>query len=156
MRPCPWRRIPSRGLQYILLALAASLGLGVGLAFLIEYLDWTIKTPEELDAVYGMSTLGVIGMVKNGSRNRTGQEGLVTLTAPHSPIAEAFRALRTNLQFASPGQAAAQPAGHQRRPGRGQDPDLGQPGRQPWPRTASGSSWSIPTCAGRGCTSCST
>ena len=100
--PLPIAPHPEPGVQSILLALAASLGLGVGLAFLIEYLDWTIKTPEELDAVYGMSTLGVIGAIKNGSRDRTGQEGLVTLTAPHSPIAEAFRALRTNLQFASP------------------------------------------------------
>jgi succinoglycan biosynthesis transport protein ExoP len=102
--PLPLAPLPRRGLLNVLLALAVSLGFGVGLAFLIEYLDWTVKTPEELDAVYGMSTLGVIGTVKNGSRNRTGREEMVTLAAPHSPIAEAFRALRTNIQFASPGQ----------------------------------------------------
>jgi succinoglycan biosynthesis transport protein ExoP len=102
--PLPMAPLPRRGLTNVLLALAASLGFGVGLAFLIEYLDWTVKTPEELDAVYGMSTLGVIGVIKNGGRNRTGQEGLITLTAPNSPIAEAFRALRTNIQLASPGQ----------------------------------------------------
>jgi succinoglycan biosynthesis transport protein ExoP len=100
--PLPLAPLPRQGLRYILMALAVSLGVGIGLAFLIEYLDWTIKTPEELDAVYGLSTLGVIGAIRNGSRNRTGQEGLVTLAAPHSPIAEAFRALRTNIQFASP------------------------------------------------------
>ena len=102
--PLPMAPQPQPLYRYFPLILVASLGLGVGLAFLIEYLDWTIKTPEELDAVYGMSTLGVIGMVKNGSRNRTGQEGLITLAAPRSPTAEAFRALRTNIQFASPGQ----------------------------------------------------
>lgn len=97
--PLPTAPQARQTMQNLLMALAAGLGLGVGLAFLLEYLDWTIKTPEELDAVYGASTLGVIGLIKNGSR---GSEGLVTLAAPRSPISEAFRALRTNIQFASP------------------------------------------------------
>ncbi|MBM4465834.1 MAG: polysaccharide biosynthesis tyrosine autokinase [Chloroflexi bacterium] len=105
--PLPTEPLPQQTLQHILLALAASLGLGVGLAFLLEYLDYTVKTPEELDAVYGMTTLGVIGVIEGEGKGREGgtREEIVTLTAPRSPAAEAFRALRTNIQFANPGQA---------------------------------------------------
>jgi non-specific protein-tyrosine kinase len=100
--PLPTEPLPQQTLQHILLALAASLGLGVCLAFLLEYLDYTVKTPEELDAVYGMATLGVIGVIQGGDHRGVRREQIVTLTQPRSPIAEAFRSLRTNIQFASP------------------------------------------------------
>jgi capsular exopolysaccharide synthesis family protein len=100
--PLPTTPLPQRTLQNILLALIASLGLGVGLAFLLEYLDYTVKTPEELDAVYGMATLGVIGVIQGGDHGDVRREQIVALTQPRSPIAEAFRSLRTNIQFASP------------------------------------------------------
>jgi succinoglycan biosynthesis transport protein ExoP len=113
--PAPLPTDPvSRSLpQYVLLALVAGLGLGGGLAFLLEYLDWTIKTPEELDALYGQSTLGVIATIKNGKTGKAQPEQVVALTNPQSPIAEAFRALRTNLQF-----ACARDAGTGASPGR--------------------------------------
>jgi non-specific protein-tyrosine kinase len=88
--------------QYTLLAAVAGMGLGVGLAFFLEYLDWTIKTPEELDAIYGLNTLGVIGTIKGANSGKAGPQVLVTMTQPKSPVAEAFRALRTNIRFASP------------------------------------------------------
>ena len=100
----PIEPLPRKVPQYILFALAASLGLGVGLAFLLEYLDYTVKTPEELDAVYGMATLGVIGVIEGGDRGGARREQIVALTNPRSPIAEAFRSLRTNIQFANPGK----------------------------------------------------
>ena len=101
--PLPTEPLPQQTLQHVLLALTASLGLGVGLAFLLEYLDYTVRTPEELDAVYGMTTLGVIGVIEGKDRREVSKEEIVTLAAPRSPAAEAFRALRTNIQFANPG-----------------------------------------------------
>jgi non-specific protein-tyrosine kinase len=96
--------LPRKTSQQVLFALAASLGLGVGLAFLLEYLAYTVKTPEVLDTVYGMATLGVIGIIQGGDRQDVSPEQIVTLTNPRSPIAEAFRSLRTNIQFANPGK----------------------------------------------------
>ena len=106
--PAPLPTTPSSGhlLRTVLLALAAGLALGVGLAFLLEYVDWTLKTPEELDAIYGMSTLGVIGHIKNSSGGASGVETLVTVSDSRSPISEAYRALRTNIRFASPDRPA--------------------------------------------------
>jgi succinoglycan biosynthesis transport protein ExoP len=100
--PLPTEPLPSKVAQYILFAMAASLGLGVGLAFLLEYLDYTVKSPEELDSVYGLTTLGVIGTIQGGNHGDISSQQVVTVTDPRSPIAEAFRALRTNIQFASP------------------------------------------------------
>jgi Mrp family chromosome partitioning ATPase len=70
----------------------------------LEYLDYTVKTPEELDAVYGLATLGVIGLIEGEGKEGVSQKQVVTLSDSHSPAAEAFRALRTNIQFASPGK----------------------------------------------------
>lgn len=82
--------------------LAALLGLMVslGLAFLIEHLDDTIKSPDDVEAAGGVATLGVISQMKLDKQHSDHQR-LVTLVAPRSPVAEAFRTLRTNLEFAS-------------------------------------------------------
>jgi non-specific protein-tyrosine kinase len=80
-------------------ALAATVGalLALGLAFLIEYLDDTIKTPEDVEQVAQSSTLGVIARIDGSDP----AQKLVTAQAPRSPISEAYRALRTNIQFSS-------------------------------------------------------
>lgn len=77
-------------------SLAAVVGLmaGGGLAFLIEMLDDTIKSPEDVTRHLGLPVLGSILHVEE-------DEGPVTLTQPRSPVSEAFRSLRTNIQFSS-------------------------------------------------------
>jgi succinoglycan biosynthesis transport protein ExoP len=79
--------------------LAAGLGaaIAIGIAFLIEYLDDTVKSPEDVTSVVDAPTLGVISQIEG----RTSRERLITQTAPRSPISEAYRALRTNIQFAA-------------------------------------------------------
>jgi capsular exopolysaccharide synthesis family protein len=66
-------------------------------AFLIEYLDDTIKTPEEISRAFG---LPVIGFIADTTSNGDEPGGVAVAEAPRSPLAEAFRALRTNLEFA--------------------------------------------------------
>jgi capsular exopolysaccharide synthesis family protein len=84
--------------QPMIAALVAALALGFGLAWLLEYLDYTIKTPEELDELYGVPTQGAIASLASGSDGRAA--ALVTATDPRSPAAEAFRALRTSIRMA--------------------------------------------------------
>ncbi len=97
----PVKPVPSKLPQYVLLALVASLGLGVGLAFLLEYLRTSIKTPEEMEAVYGQSSLGIIGQVDASASADAPAPHLIAFHAPYSGAAEAFRALRTHIQFAN-------------------------------------------------------
>jgi capsular exopolysaccharide synthesis family protein len=101
--PLPTTPASAQLMRYLLLGLVAGTGLGVGLAFLLEYIDYTVRTPEELDAVYGLSTLGVIGTFREANHRGGNPTDLVVLHYPRSPVVEAFRALRTNLQFARPG-----------------------------------------------------
>jgi non-specific protein-tyrosine kinase len=65
----------------------------VGVAFLIEYLDDTIKTPEDARRATGLETLGAIGRVEDETYE------VVAAEEPLSPIAEAYRVLRTNIGF---------------------------------------------------------
>lgn len=81
--------------------LAAMLGLliAMGIVFLIEYLDDTVKSAEDVDATVALPTLGGIARMK-GDEKRSEIYHLVTLLYPRSPIAEAYRTLRTNTEFA--------------------------------------------------------
>ena len=69
--------------------------LAAGLIFLIEALDDTLKDPQEITRRFGLPILGLIAT--HGSE----EEKLITQAQPRSPVAEAFRSLRTNLQYAS-------------------------------------------------------
>ena len=74
---------------------------GVGLAFFIEYLDNTIKTPEEAEARLGLAMLGVIENCKFSKAGEIGEE-LISLYEKRSANVEAFKALRTSVLLASP------------------------------------------------------
>ena len=79
-------------------ALAALLGamLGLGVAFLIDYLDDTVKTEEDVREAMNLGILGAIGRIPGDRLD----EKLVTIGGSRSPLSEAYRVLRTNLQFA--------------------------------------------------------
>ena len=93
----PLRPIRPRVLVNTLLAAIVGVMLGLGAAFLIEYLDDTVKTPDDIGRVTGLVTLGVIAKT---SSNGGGNE-IVTLAQPRSPTAEVFRTIRTGVQFYS-------------------------------------------------------
>jgi polysaccharide biosynthesis transport protein len=81
----------------ILLAVAIGFILSTGAAFLMEYLDDTLKNPDDIQKALNLSTLGAVPEIK---RRRTAGE-LVMLDSTQSAGAEAYRVLRTNLQFAA-------------------------------------------------------
>lgn len=69
--------------------------LGVLLALLVEYLDDTVKVPEDVERKLQLPLLGVIPKVMV---NETVQE---LMTDPRSAFSEAYRSLRTALQFST-------------------------------------------------------
>ena len=79
-------------------ALAAVVGLmlAVGVVFLIEYLDDSIRSPDQVLAMLGVPVIGAIGRLSNGQA----RNGAITAAEPRAPVAEAYRALRTSIQFA--------------------------------------------------------
>jgi non-specific protein-tyrosine kinase len=82
--------------------LAAALGLlvVVGIAFVAEQLDDRVRDPAAVAEVAGLSTLGTIARM-TGTRGRKEFYQLAGLLYPRSSVAEAYRTLRTNIEFAS-------------------------------------------------------
>ena len=78
----------------VALGLAVGVMLAAGIAFLIEYLDDSLKSSEDVSRVLELSTIGNVARFPKGTKNP-----LVVLDAPRAPYAEAYRNLRTNLQF---------------------------------------------------------
>lgn len=98
----------------LLLGAIIGLGLGIGLTFLIEFFDDSIKNPEVLEKM-GFPILAIIPEISskemvtkkfsaNGGGPTEPQDDkdmfrLITHLDPKSPISEAYRTLRTNIQF---------------------------------------------------------
>jgi capsular exopolysaccharide synthesis family protein len=83
------------------LALAVLLGLagGVGLAFLLESLDTSITTREQIEERLGLPFLGIIPRIEEEAG---AVRELKVVSAPTSAAAECLRSIRTNLLFMSP------------------------------------------------------
>jgi succinoglycan biosynthesis transport protein ExoP len=93
--------------QNLLLAAVVGLFLGVGLAFFFEYLDNTIKTPEDLEQWVRLPSFGMVPEIStNGGRRRLGKGvsypvELVTYGHPKSMLSEAYRYIRTSILLSS-------------------------------------------------------
>lgn len=99
--------IPRTGLN-LLLGGIMGLVLGVGLALLQERLDRSVRSVRELEERANLPVFGVIPQIPNGVPNghlhRTGSPDplfLITQIGPRAPALEAYRSLRTNIQFAA-------------------------------------------------------
>jgi succinoglycan biosynthesis transport protein ExoP len=111
---------PSRPAKARNIALAFLVGLvgGIGLALMREYLDNTVKTPDDIETLARLPSLAVVpqfaGSNGDGSPRKrllpgmstNGHEKRIELVAQHLPksqMSEAFRALRTSLLLSQPG-----------------------------------------------------
>jgi capsular exopolysaccharide synthesis family protein len=91
----PQSPIQPKTRQNVLLAAIVGLMIAGGVAFLIEYLDDTIKTPDDLAGGLGLVALGSIARLEGESY----PEKLITRQPEHSSADEAYRMLRSNVQF---------------------------------------------------------
>ncbi len=86
----------------LLLALVVGLFLGVGLAFFFEYLDNTVKTPEDVEQLVRLPSFGMIPEIAYERRKRLNDAAfypveLVTHGHPKSILSEAYRNVRTSI-----------------------------------------------------------
>jgi len=101
----------------IIIGLLFGLGAGIFLAFLIEYLDNTLKTIDDIEK-YNLGVLGIIPSIgnpdkkqrrwliaKNRSLSNSNTRGLkrrlITKEDPKSPVSEAYRSLRTSMLYST-------------------------------------------------------
>ncbi|HEV7860376.1 MAG TPA: polysaccharide biosynthesis tyrosine autokinase [Pyrinomonadaceae bacterium] len=100
-------------LRNIAIAFLLSLLAGIGLAFLLDYLDDTLKTVEDVDRYIHLPALALIPATRNSDRIRLKGRGthdgpesnaLALIDDVRSPVAESYRHLRTSLLLSSAGQ----------------------------------------------------
>jgi capsular exopolysaccharide synthesis family protein len=93
----PLGPVRPRTMANVLLAMIVGGMLAIGAAFLVEYLDDTVKSPDDVTRATGLSTLGAIARLKDVGSQRQ----LISWSQPKAPETEAYRTLRTNIQFSS-------------------------------------------------------
>ena len=108
-----------RRLQSVIVALLLSLAFGVALALFLEYLDDTVKSPEDVERGLRLPALAVIPLAglsagqrllpfarkdQRGNGNGNGRELLINADGP-SVQAEAYRHLRTSVLLSTAGRA---------------------------------------------------
>jgi non-specific protein-tyrosine kinase len=89
----------SRPLFATMVGAMIGLIIAAGIVLVIDYLDDTIRNSEQAAQMLALPVLGVI--MRFGKRKAKYSERLVTTLPSMSPVAEAYRTLRTNLVFAS-------------------------------------------------------
>jgi capsular exopolysaccharide synthesis family protein len=87
---------PNHGRDWMM-ALVLGLALGIAVAYGVEYLDDTVKIPDDVTRRLRLPLLGLVPAVSGGS------VPVLTGTVPHD-FGEAFRSLRTSLVFTNGGE----------------------------------------------------
>lgn len=93
----PKRPIKPKKTLNIIFGIAAGLMGGIGLAFFVEYLDNTIKSPEEAESKLGLPVLGMISFMKDKEKIED-----IVKKEPQSPFAESYKHIRTSILLSSP------------------------------------------------------
>ncbi|MFC1576073.1 GumC family protein [Candidatus Omnitrophota bacterium] len=97
---------PAKPKLVLNMALAVMVGLvmGGGLGFFVDYLDTTIKLPEDVKNLLGSHCLGGIPEIEGEEESK---KDMIVHLEPKSPISESYRSIRTELLFALPDKKSA-------------------------------------------------
>ncbi|MEL6547763.1 MAG: polysaccharide biosynthesis tyrosine autokinase, partial [Myxococcota bacterium] len=102
----PKAPIKPRPVMNMLVSLVLGVLAGVGLAFLVDMFDNTVKSQKQVEETLGIPFLGIVPMIKVGrgprNANNTPERDQYILENPRSAVAECTRTIRTNLMFMSP------------------------------------------------------
>ena len=98
--PVPIDAVSPNRLQNTFLAAALALILAGGVVFVAEHLYDGVRDADAVQEVAGLSTFGTIVKMR-GEKGRSEIYRLATILYPHSTVAEAYRTLRTNIEFSS-------------------------------------------------------
>ncbi len=96
----PKHPVKPRKKRNLMLAIIVGLVTGTGLAFFFEYLDNTIKIPEDVKQHLKIPYLGPVPVFETESKGNPGNDTnpqLVTLDSPKSTASESYRGIRTNV-----------------------------------------------------------
>jgi capsular exopolysaccharide synthesis family protein len=100
---------PAR-LRNVMIAFVLALVAGIGLAFLLDFLDDTVKSVDDVDRYIRLPALALIPAARSEKRlrgepapNPNDATALAMVTDVRSPVAEAYRHLRTSLLLSSAG-----------------------------------------------------
>ena len=87
---------PSGTNKIVIVLLAGIVGmlLGAGTAFLLEFMDRTIKTTSDVERVFNLPVIGYLANIDENGNNAT-----YVVSHPNSLVAESFRLLHSNLEF---------------------------------------------------------
>jgi capsular exopolysaccharide synthesis family protein len=98
-------KLPNRGRDIALGAIVGLL-LGIALIFFVEYMDTSIKSSEELERHVGLPALGLIPCAQTHKHSLPPGTRIELLSHnnPKSMFADAFRAVRTSIQYSRPGR----------------------------------------------------
>ncbi|MFQ6066732.1 MAG: polysaccharide biosynthesis tyrosine autokinase [bacterium] len=97
----PGSPVKPRKKRNALLGLLIGLMLGGGLAFLLEYLDTSVRTIEDVAKYFSWPVLSIIPRFDQTSRGKTSRPKIEPVVSKHpkSVSAEAYRTLRTSIQL---------------------------------------------------------
>ena len=91
----PFKPIGPNKALTIILAAAIGFSLAAAAAYILDYLDNTVKSAEEVEQLTHASIIGYIAELDGDNVGR-----LYVSENPRHPVVEAYRSLRTNLEFA--------------------------------------------------------
>jgi len=92
----PIHPVANNNAMMIIIAVMIGFVLAATAAYALEYLDDTIRNPQDAQKALALSTLGTIPYVKGAK-----DQNVVLLDSSQPLAADAYRVLRTNLRFAS-------------------------------------------------------
>ncbi len=133
--------LSSSNRRALIFAFMFGAGLGLGLIFLVDFLDRTLRTPEDVKMFLNVPALGIVPSSEGksglsyysyhyGSKKKASSKGvvknieLINFRDPECPFAEHYRSIRTSIQLSTPKSPPKIISVSSAMPGKGKRPPL--------------------------------